>query len=358
MVSRRVRILAAPGQILQLLAFRDILDSWFESSIDVPKVNWFRCLSLSLSFRERTIFLSFYVLSFPVYHQSTLLPSSQYYRHYYQLIRWLICPRLWIQAVYLPGIVSFLKLGILHCPKIHLTHPLLGYCLRCYGELISAWLSFVSPSLPLSLSSFSLVCMSSVIIFWLPIHITLNPSSIYLSKAICMKLFERHDLRLWLLESMWAQSIQRIQGALSPCNLMLRFGDMSAKERELLLDSTLSTDREIQFVGALSERLRQLVRCWMLLHIFAVSASPCHFHGKLTKSNPFPHVFCEWFLIFWRFNLDAVRFFVIFRCHSLQDTSDLAFAETPSLSLRWDQQWQVHHPLRSKILFGSALEAF
>lgn len=100
-----------------------------------------------------------------------------------------------------------------------------------------------------------------------------------------MKLFERHDLRLWLLESMWAQSIQRIQGALSACNLMLRFGDMSAKERELRLDSTLSTDREIQFVGALSEPLRQLVRCWMLLHIFAVSTSPCHIHGKLTKSN-------------------------------------------------------------------------
>lgn len=123
-------------------------------------------VSLALFGNALYSFLSMSSLS----RSATLLPSSQYFRHHYQLIRRLLRPRPWIQAVYLPGSVSFLKLGILHCPKIHLTRPLLGYCLRCYGELISAWLSFVSPSLPLSLSSFSLVCMSSVIIFWLPIH--------------------------------------------------------------------------------------------------------------------------------------------------------------------------------------------
>ena len=56
---------------LQLLAFRDTLDSWFESRLDVPKINWFRCLSLSL-FSGTRLFVSFYVLSLPVYHQSTL----------------------------------------------------------------------------------------------------------------------------------------------------------------------------------------------------------------------------------------------------------------------------------------------
>lgn len=54
-----------------------------------------------------------------------------------------------------------------------------------------------------------------------------------------------------------AQSIQRIQGTLSPCELMLPFGDMSARERELLVQSaSLPTDREIQVFGELSEQMR------------------------------------------------------------------------------------------------------
>ena len=78
-------------------------------------------MRLALSFRERTIFLTFYVLSLPMYHHSILLPS---------------------------GIVSYLKLGILHCPSIHLYSSFLGYCLRCYGEPIAAWLCALTPALP------------------------------------------------------------------------------------------------------------------------------------------------------------------------------------------------------------------
>ena len=48
------------------------------------------CSALGLSFRDRTIFLSFYVLSLPVYHHSTLLPSSPFYRIYFTLIRRLL----------------------------------------------------------------------------------------------------------------------------------------------------------------------------------------------------------------------------------------------------------------------------
>ena len=106
------------------------------------------CSALGLSFRDRTIFLSFYVLSLPVYHHSTLLPSSPFYRTYYTLIRRLLAPRHWIQASQLPGIVTYLRLGILHCPHIHLTCSLLGYCLRCYGEPIALWLCYVTPALP------------------------------------------------------------------------------------------------------------------------------------------------------------------------------------------------------------------
>ena len=106
------------------------------------------CSALGLSFRDRTIFLSFYVLSLPVYHHSTLLPSSPFYRIYFTLIRRLLAPRHWIQASQLPGIVTYLRLGILHCPHIHLTCSLLGYCLRCYGEPIALWLCYVTPALP------------------------------------------------------------------------------------------------------------------------------------------------------------------------------------------------------------------
>ena len=57
----------------------------------------------------------------------------------------------WIQADHLPGsfqAVSFLKLGILHCPKIYLYASRLGYCLRCKGENVATWLCFISSSLP------------------------------------------------------------------------------------------------------------------------------------------------------------------------------------------------------------------
>ena len=102
---------------------------------------------LGLSFRDSTIFLSFYVLSLPVYHHSTLLPSSPFYRTYFTFIRRLLAPRHWIQAFQRPGIVTYLRLGILHCPHIHLS-SLLGYCLRCYGEPIALWLCYVTPTLP------------------------------------------------------------------------------------------------------------------------------------------------------------------------------------------------------------------
>ena len=104
--------------------------------------------ALSLSFRERTIFLSFYVLSIPLYLHSTLLPTSSLLQHYTRIIRKVLCPRPWVQAEHLPGIVRYLKLGILHCPQISLLASLLGYCVRCYGENIATWLCFISPALP------------------------------------------------------------------------------------------------------------------------------------------------------------------------------------------------------------------
>ena len=103
---------------------------------------------LALSFRERTIFLTFYVLSLPMYHHSTLLPSTSVLHKYYGMIRRMLSPRPWIQAKHLPGLVSYLKLGILHCPSIHLYAAFLGYCLRCYGEPVAAWLCAFTPSLP------------------------------------------------------------------------------------------------------------------------------------------------------------------------------------------------------------------
>ena len=104
--------------------------------------------NLGLSFRERTLFLSFYVLSLPHYHHSTLLPSSNYVAHYYRLIRQHLCKRAWIQAKHLPGVVTYLKLGILHCPKIFLLSSLLGLCIRLYGLDIVLWLCSLTPSLP------------------------------------------------------------------------------------------------------------------------------------------------------------------------------------------------------------------
>ena len=104
--------------------------------------------NLGLSFRERTLFLSFYVLSLPHYHHSTLIPSSNYIENYYRLIRQHLCKRAWIQAKHLPGVVTFLKLGILHCPKIFLLSSMLGLCIRLYGSDIVLWLCGLTSSLP------------------------------------------------------------------------------------------------------------------------------------------------------------------------------------------------------------------
>ena len=128
---------------------KDIEAAQLRKPITVMQKRTRACSALGLSFRDRTLFLSFYVLSLPVYHHSTLLPSSPFYRIYYSLIRRLLAPRHWIQASHLPGIVTYLRLGTLHCPVIHLTCSLLGYCLRCYGETVASWLCFVTPSLPL-----------------------------------------------------------------------------------------------------------------------------------------------------------------------------------------------------------------
>ena len=105
--------------------------------------------NLGLSFRERTLFLSFYVLSLPHYHHSTLIPSSSYIANYYRLIQQHLCKRAWIQAKHLPGVVTFLKLGILHCPRIFLLSSLLGLCIRLYRTDIVLWLGGLASSLPL-----------------------------------------------------------------------------------------------------------------------------------------------------------------------------------------------------------------
>ena len=47
---------------------------------------------LALSFRERTIFLTFYVLSLPMYHHSILLPSTTLLTKYYGMIRSMLAP--------------------------------------------------------------------------------------------------------------------------------------------------------------------------------------------------------------------------------------------------------------------------
>ena len=47
---------------------------------------------LALSFRERTIFLTFYVLSLPMYHHSILLPSITLLTKYYGMIPSMLAP--------------------------------------------------------------------------------------------------------------------------------------------------------------------------------------------------------------------------------------------------------------------------
>ena len=65
---------------------------------------------------------------------------------YYRVLRQLLCKRPWVQSQQLPGIVSYLKLGILHCPRIFMYSSLLGYCLRAYGDAILLWLSYITAS--------------------------------------------------------------------------------------------------------------------------------------------------------------------------------------------------------------------
>ena len=126
----------------------DIEHSQMRKSISTMERRAKAVSALSLSFRERTIFLSFYVLSIPLYLHSTLLPTTAVLQHYTRIIRKVLCPRPWVQAEHLPGIVRYLKLGTLHCPKISLFASLLGYCVRCYGEPIATWLCFISQTLP------------------------------------------------------------------------------------------------------------------------------------------------------------------------------------------------------------------
>ena len=49
---------------------------------------------------------------------------------------------------HLPGVVTFLKLGILHCPRIFLLSSMLGLCIRLYGTDIVLWLCGLTSSLP------------------------------------------------------------------------------------------------------------------------------------------------------------------------------------------------------------------
>ena len=91
---------------------------------------------LHLSFRDRTLYLSFYVLSLPHYLHSTLLPSPLLLDRYTSLIRKFLCHRHWIQAQHLPGIVTYLKLGILHCPKIFLNPASWA---SVFDDLASLW---------------------------------------------------------------------------------------------------------------------------------------------------------------------------------------------------------------------------
>ena len=77
-----------------------------------------------------------------------MLPSSDLLSQYTRILRKVLCPRPWMKAAFLPGVVTFLKLGILHCPQISTLSSLVGYCLRCYGEPVLTWLCFISPTLP------------------------------------------------------------------------------------------------------------------------------------------------------------------------------------------------------------------
>ena len=104
--------------------------------------------NLGLSFRERTLFLSFYVLSL----LTIIIPLFSVPLTILQIIIAsfvsICAKRAWIQAKHLPGVVTYLKLGILHCPKIFLLSSMLGLCIRLYGLDIVLWLCGLTPSLP------------------------------------------------------------------------------------------------------------------------------------------------------------------------------------------------------------------
>ena len=131
-----------------ILPFSEIEANQSQKALRIMERRIRACIPLQLSFKDRTLYLSFYVLSLPHYQHSTLTPSASLIKKYYAFIRTLLCPRHWIQAQHLPGIVSFLKLGILHCPSISLYSSLLGFSIRCFGEPIITWLCSITSHLP------------------------------------------------------------------------------------------------------------------------------------------------------------------------------------------------------------------
>ena len=119
----------------------------------------------------RTLFLSFYVLS----HSPSLLNK------YISLIQKLVCPRHWIQAQYLPGIVSYLNLRILHCPKIYLL-----------SSLLAPFLKFMTNNSPWDYTK----CVLNLLH---PINTTLSPSP---NLIFSVTSFEAYPLTNSLLNSL------------------------------------------------------------------------------------------------------------------------------------------------------------
>ena len=106
--------------------------------------------NLGLSFENAPSSFRFMYYPLPHHHHSTLIPSSNYIANYSRLIRQHLCKRAWIQAKHLPGVVTFLKLGILHCPRIFLLSSMLGLCIRLYGTghcPLACWPYFLPPFL-------------------------------------------------------------------------------------------------------------------------------------------------------------------------------------------------------------------
>ena len=112
-------------------------------------------IALGLSFRERTLFLSFYVLSLPHYHHSVLLPASSLISTYYLLVRRTLCKRPWMQARFLPGVNFLSPSGYIALPA---NLPVLLPPRLCYSSLWGdhCLLGFVRlplPSLPTQIAS-------------------------------------------------------------------------------------------------------------------------------------------------------------------------------------------------------------